>query len=438
MTHSNQKTLRKAAVLLASLESDLAAVLLDELSPGQAALVQRVARELGTIDPREQEEVIHEFLRIGPLRPRSEADGIELDGLLARRAADVGASSAPNSNSNSQYFGAQGSDSHFVDLPRDGVEGTYRAPHRQFRGDLVRPSAANKPFQFLTQEDSQWLAQFLHKERPQTIAVVLSYLPQDQAAGLLGQLSPSLQTEVIQRLVDLDQTDEESLRTVEQQLTEWINDQRQKYQRRSAGVSAVRGILSHLDSSNEQTVMDQLNQRDGMLAAAISRVPANVDRLAGKPNVRSSSSSIPPSRESTLRSQREQQTNSPWYSESSPRTVTPQPTQKPPAGTRAVLKLTWDDLTRSDTDVWASLLQRAERELVVLALAGASNDLVDRVMHDQSAADATALSQQLATLGPTRLSDVEAAQTELAALAVQLVAEREANSAGQRLLAEVG
>src|ERR1044072_8051671 len=82
---SQQQNLRKAAVLVASLDRARARQLLDEMSLDQAQLVRETIDGLGPLDPFEQREVIEEFLRIGPMVPNQQPAGIELDDGLAAR-----------------------------------------------------------------------------------------------------------------------------------------------------------------------------------------------------------------------------------------------------------------------------------------------------------------------------------------------------------------
>jgi flagellar motor switch protein FliG len=66
------------------------------------------------------------------------------------------------------------------------------------------------------------------------------------------------------------------------------------------------------------------------------------------------------------------------------------------------------------------VLRQAPAEIVRLALVGIENDFLGRVLNLLPASEARLLRKQLDNLGPTRLSDVEQAQQELAKLAAQL------------------
>jgi flagellar motor switch protein FliG len=63
------------------------------------------------------------------------------------------------------------------------------------------------------------------------------------------------------------------------------------------------------------------------------------------------------------------------------------------------------------------VLERADTEIAVLALAGANHEFVERSLAVLPRAQARALRYALDHLGPTKLSDLEAGQDELAALA---------------------
>ena len=63
--------LRKAAVLLRSLDADTAAMLLAQLSPEEAAAIRAAIRALGPIDPEEQADVVAEFRRDAARRRRN-------------------------------------------------------------------------------------------------------------------------------------------------------------------------------------------------------------------------------------------------------------------------------------------------------------------------------------------------------------------------------
>jgi flagellar motor switch protein FliG len=70
-----------------------------------------------------------------------------------------------------------------------------------------------------------------------------------------------------------------------------------------------------------------------------------------------------------------------------------------------------------DADVLGSVLRAVDPELIVLALTGASEELVARITAPMAREMAAAFRKRLYKFGPTRLRDVEAAQREVATIA---------------------
>ena len=71
------------------------------------------------------------------------------------------------------------------------------------------------PFEFLRKIDPIQVFNFLQHEHPQTIALVMAYLPADGAAQVMGMFPQEVQTEVAMRIAAMDRTAPEVLREVE-------------------------------------------------------------------------------------------------------------------------------------------------------------------------------------------------------------------------------
>src|SRR5947209_4130334 len=129
--------LRKAAILVASLDTAAADAVLDQLTPEQAGQVRELVVELDNIDEGEQRRVIEEFFKVDSPR---QSNGVELDGRLA-------------------WLASQEQDIDETDSPPP-----------------LPPSPPGRPFQFLKEAEAEKLVKALADERPQTIALVLSHL----------------------------------------------------------------------------------------------------------------------------------------------------------------------------------------------------------------------------------------------------------------------
>jgi flagellar motor switch protein FliG len=233
--YDRQKTIRKAAILITSLDGPTADQLLAELAPDQAATLRRAVTELGTIEPEEQTRVIDEFFRIGPMQPAVPAASIEPNGHSTEHVCDP---SGQNCESN------------------------------QRENETSRSNEA--PFQSLRELSGTSLATKLRHEHPQMIAVVVSHLPPQNAADLLTNLSPSLQAEVARRLVDLEDADPEILLEIERGLTAWLDEHERSSRRRSAGMIALESIFAAADPFAQQSLLANLARHDRRLASQLA------------------------------------------------------------------------------------------------------------------------------------------------------------------------
>jgi flagellar motor switch protein FliG len=224
--------LRKAAILVASLDTAAADAVLDQLTTDQARQVRAIVMEMDNIDQGEQRRVIDEFFQVGPKAPAKDSSGVELDGRLAWLTSR-GGPIAPDSTELST-----------------APAGTGGGP----------------PFRFLQEAEAEKLVRVLNGERPQTIALVLSHLSPVRAGSVLARLPEKVQVDVIHRLVDLEETDPGILREVEEALRSRLSQQVELQRRRVAGLQAVAGILQATDGRVGIQILDNLASRDRALA----------------------------------------------------------------------------------------------------------------------------------------------------------------------------
>ena len=175
--------IRKAAILVASLDQAAADVLLQQLGPERADLVRQAVAYLDEID--DGRAAAH-HRRVPPHR----ADGARPVALGHRVGQAAGA------------------------VMRADIPVCRPAADRN-----VCPTAGcPPPFDFLRDAEDEKLARLLGGERPPTVALVLSNLPPERAGEVLARLAPAMQIEVVRRLVDLDNTDPETLGEIEKAL----------------------------------------------------------------------------------------------------------------------------------------------------------------------------------------------------------------------------
>ena len=264
--------IRKAAILANSLELAAADALLEQMTDDQAQLVRQAMVELGEVDPDEERRVVDEFLRVGPMIPRQQEPGIELNDRVAEQLS-LGADAIDPCGANDRGPNKRGQSP----LPRRNPFD----PHVD-QAKINKPcrQADEPPFCFLHEAEDKELAGILTAERPQAVALVLSHLPPEQAATVLGQLPADMQVEVIRRLVTLEETDSSILRDVEQALRSRLSERVPIGRRRVAGLPAVTEILKAAPSRTGLDIFDNVAARDQQLAERIGPETVDFEDLA--------------------------------------------------------------------------------------------------------------------------------------------------------------
>jgi flagellar motor switch protein FliG len=205
---TNNPTLRKAAVLISALETDMADTLLEQMGPDQAARVRNAILYLGDVPSAEQEAVLAEFFGT-QANASDDDDAVELEMSAASQVASQ------------SYTPARAS------LPEAEI------PQR---------------FAFLELASGEELANGLREEHPQVIAVVATQLTAEKAAELLRYFPAELQNEIIDRIGTGVDAEAEILAEIEaplrQRFAHWVRMAESNPRRRDH----LNAILRHLQT----------------------------------------------------------------------------------------------------------------------------------------------------------------------------------------------
>ena len=365
--------LRKAAVLLRSLDSDTATLMLSQLSAEEAAALRAAMRAVGPVASDEQAEVM------AALRSDRVAKSL-VKGVTTPVAVELELSSSFASNA---Y--------------REGLIIDSAAP---------AVAAAAKRFEFLENAPVSALVAHLAREHAQTIAVVLAHLAPERAAAVLAALPPKVQSETVERLSMLGDTDPECVGVVERELAAWAAKRDGTHRADGRRRDTMAAILAAADAKSRNQILNSMKDHKAAVASQFA-APQTQPRTIIQTRVSRSQIKRPVERTAPAPG-----------APAAPRIATPAS-----APELQLPRIGFDDLTRLDARMLSAVLRQVNADVLALALAGSHEELVDRICDQMPKQTAREFRRQLRRLGPTRLSDVEAAQRAVALVAARLLAE---------------
>ncbi len=128
-----------------------------------------------------------------------------------------------------------------------------------------------KPFEFVRKTEASQLLNFIQDEHPQTIALILSYLPLAQSATIVASLPPDRQADVAKRIALMDRTSPDVIKEVEKVLESKLASLVNQDYTIIGGVDAVVDILNTVDRSTEKHIMETLEIEEPELADEIRK-----------------------------------------------------------------------------------------------------------------------------------------------------------------------
>ncbi|WP_166827628.1 flagellar motor switch protein FliG [Thalassoroseus pseudoceratinae] len=232
---------RKAAVLLLSLDKQLAASVLGQVRKDLVEKLMLEIARLNDVPEEEQDRVIEEFSTSAKVRSHIERGGIDFADQLLRES-----------------------------LGEDGADAIL---------DNVRQSLSSVPFGFLQKVGADNLITFIQEEHPQTIALIMSHLPPGLAAEVLSGLPSSKQLEVIRRVASMEQTNPEVVEDVERTLRKRMQSSFSQQLEKAGGVPMVAQILNVTDRMTNKAILETLEDDDSELVDEIKRLMFVFDDL---------------------------------------------------------------------------------------------------------------------------------------------------------------
>jgi flagellar motor switch protein FliG len=140
--------------------------------------------------------------------------------------------------------------------------------------DIINKLTASlqvRPFEFVRKSDPAQLLNFIQKEHPQTIALILAYLSSQQASQVLSGLPQEKQVDVARRIATMDRTSPDVIKEVENILIKNLSSLVTEDFTSAGGIQAIVDILNSVDRSTERHIIETLDLEDTELAEEIKK-----------------------------------------------------------------------------------------------------------------------------------------------------------------------
>ena len=232
-TSRRLKGVTKAAILLVSMQGDVAAEVLRHLDETTVEDITREIAQLDLVGPRERGRSSRSFTT-SPWRSYAKQGGLPYARMLLQKAM------TPEQAGNIMR--------------------------------LIEHHVHRKPFSFLAKTDPENLTTFIQDEHPQTIALILSHLAPTKGADILAGLPLNKQLEVVIRIATMENTNPEVIREVEQGLELRFPASCRRRSRRSGALNRWRRCSTSADRSTEKGILEALDAQDPELVEQIRRL----------------------------------------------------------------------------------------------------------------------------------------------------------------------
>jgi len=225
---------RKAAIILAVLGPDIASEVIRFFSEEQ---IEQLSLEVARLD------------RVSP----------ELRATIVEEFHDM---------AQAQDFIAEGG----IESARKVLHAAFGEEKAQAMIGKITTAMQVVPFDFLKRADPQQLLSFIQDEHPQTIALILAYMPMNQSAMILTKLPQDLRAEVAERIAAMDQTPPEVIRRVEAVLEKKVSNVINTEMSKAGGPKALVDLLNRVDRATERLILEGLSENNPELADEVKNM----------------------------------------------------------------------------------------------------------------------------------------------------------------------
>ena len=265
-------------------------------------------------------------------------------------------------------------------VPQPAKESPQPAP------DRVTNAPPPTGFVLLETASPVLVASRLQQEKPQAIAAILSRLKPGTSAAILRELPHELQVDLLRRITELDTLSGPVIDELASSLEQLLHQPGEPGAAQH-GLAAAHAILQATDPLHRHDLMD---------------------RLAIGPSSQDQENSQPPT---------------PWLQAGGQAGRPHPPAVRTDTADDQQFVIRFEELALLDDLSLAILIQSVDPQLVLLALAGASREFVDRILQPLEPREGRQFRRRMEQIGPLQLQDITRAQQALASHAIQLASE---------------
>lgn len=236
-------TRRKAAIMLTLLGPEAAAAVISRLGDEEIEVLALEIARLDKVTAETRELIINEFHQMATAQ---------------------------------EYISEGG-----VDQAKKMLEAAFGAEKAEMMIRKIMNAMQVVPFEFLKRADPSQVLGFIQDEHPQTIAMILAYIPMNQSAAILSKLAPDLRAEVAERIAMMEQTPPEVVRRVEQVLEKKVSSLITNDMTKTGGPKMLVDLLNRVDRSTERLILDNLADSNPELAETIKNMMFVFEDIVG-------------------------------------------------------------------------------------------------------------------------------------------------------------
>jgi flagellar motor switch protein FliG len=224
---------QQAAAVIVALGAEKASKLYQYMEPDEVEQLTLEVARLGFLDSEETEQALGDFYRMCQTNKAVTEGGLEYARAVLEKA-----------------YGAQAA----ADLL-----------------DKVTKSMKNREFAFMNKADVKALYSALQNERPQTIALVLSYIDADKAAGVITQLDHDVQVQVVEDIAKIDSVSPAAVKIVEAEMSKKFSQIVIDADVKVGGIDYVADVMNNLDRASEKNIFDNMEEYNPELVTEIRK-----------------------------------------------------------------------------------------------------------------------------------------------------------------------